>query len=445
MSWSDLRLPLLPTGSSIDRGAVALCDAGGAECFSIAAPTRARSRFVKSKLASASATYQLPMATCGSEDAVALRRRRETPNERLLSAARAGSAADVSDAIASGATELEEGFRAALEAGGAAAMVRIVERGALARAIGAVASVLHRHGLTPEERSRAQSLMLTHLATAEVAPAQYQSAVLSVLCAGACLRDGALLLGALVRDGHLDAAFPAADPGTRRKALKQALAINRQATRLSSAVSTSACDAVVCDSVRVPIRRRFRGYELAGHQLRLLEGDLAPWSPSVHKLYPKAFREAVRTLLLCARRYEPLAKMSEDLVHGETGSSRRTCTPCRTNVTQAEGSVCARMVALSPPGATHAALQIHPAACAAATRGMTRACPSPSSAAELIERLAYATFWGGPTVDLSEGEEVRRDPTLPAHKQPSCKRCGSRTPRRARGRREMDPLCAQRK
>ena len=224
----------------------------------------------------------------------------------------------MSDAIASGATELEEAFRAALEAGGAAAMVRIVERGALARAIGVVASVLHRRGLAPAERSHAQSMILRHLATAEVPRAHYQAAVHSVLCAGACLRDGPLLLGALVRDGHFDGAFPA-DPAVaaaRRKALKQALAINRQATRLSCAVSTSACDAVVCESVRVPIRRRFRGYELAGEQLRLLEGELAPWSPAVHRLYPKAFRAAVHTLLLCCTRHEQLSKLPEVLVHG---------------------------------------------------------------------------------------------------------------------------------
>ena len=42
--------------------------------------------------------------------------------------------------------------------------------------------------------------------------------------------------------------------------------------------------------------------------------------------------------------------------------------------------------------------------------------------AELVGHLAFATFWGSPTVDLAEGDEVRRDPSLPAHKQPSCKR-----------------------
>ena len=80
---------------------------------------------------------------------------------------------------------------------------------------------------------------------------------------------------------------------------------------------------------------------------------MQPWSPAVHKLYPKPFRETVHTLLLCCSRFEPLAKLPEVLVH------------------------------------------------------------------ELIAQLAYVTFWGAPTVDLTEGEDVKRDASLPAHKQPS--------------------------
>mmetsp|Transcript_26697 Transcript_26697/g.85638 ORF Transcript_26697/g.85638 Transcript_26697/m.85638 type:complete len:111 (-) Transcript_26697:116-448(-) len=57
--------------------------------------------------------------------------------------------------------------------------------------------------------------------------------------------------------------------------------------------------------VRVGIRlASLRAFEQAAQQLALCASGLAaaPWTPSSHAAYPPRFREAVRTLLLCAAR-----------------------------------------------------------------------------------------------------------------------------------------------
>lgn len=100
----------------------------------------------------------------------------------------------------------------------------------------------------------------------------------------------------------------------RAKAIKQARALNTATRRLSGALSISACDAVICDSVRIPVRRRYRGYELSGQQLSLLEREAERWSPHVHKHFPVSFQRIVRTLLLCHMHYEHLAKLPEVLL-----------------------------------------------------------------------------------------------------------------------------------
>ena len=68
----------------------------------------------------------------------------------------------------------------------------------------------------------------------------------------------------------------------------------------------------MCGVVRTPVRKRYRGYELARQQLQLCADGLnaRPWGPDVHRLYPAGFREAARFLLLCATR-EPLCRLPE--------------------------------------------------------------------------------------------------------------------------------------
>jgi hypothetical protein len=259
-------------------------------------------------------------------------------DERLRLAARSGSVEAVSHALVDGARGIDAAIDAAVTCGHGAALRTILERSYLAKTIGVVASLLHRPNLSADARTRAAQLLLRDSADC-CSPRQYRAAVCAVLYAGAVLREGPLLLGALVADGHLDAAFPhgrehnapahlgrelhaeagvsdfrrarragsggLARVGSRGWALAAARDLNEQADKISWAAH-STLDAVVCDTVRVRIRRRYLGYRQAGEQLRLLilAGD-GPhqWTPEMHvSCYPASFRRCVLELLLCAQR-----------------------------------------------------------------------------------------------------------------------------------------------
>lgn len=138
---------------------------------------------------------------------------KESADARLERAVASGSAALVREALAGGATQLDAPFRLALRCSHTSCLLLIIERTVLARTIGSVASVLHRSGLSPWERVRAQALILSHLSESQ--DPSYEAAIASVLRAGACLREGPLLLGSLVREGHVGAARPSERAGQR--------------------------------------------------------------------------------------------------------------------------------------------------------------------------------------------------------------------------------------
>jgi hypothetical protein len=318
-------------------------------------------------------------------------------DDRLRLAARSGSVEAVSRALVEGARDIDAAIDAAVDCGHAAALRTILERSYLAKTIGCVASVLHRPNLSAEARTRAARLLLQDSADG-CSARQFCAAVCAVLCAGAVLREGPLLLGVLVADGHLDAAFPPEPErpapthpgpeagteagsltsrrarraasggrprmGSRAWALASARTLNEQADRISwSAHST--LDAVVCDTVRVRVRRRYRGYRQAGEQLRLLilaGNGPYHWTPEAHvTCYPDHFRRCVLALLLCAQRS---------------------------------------------------------AAADGALGGVYR---NSDALLSLVGALAWRTFWAAPEVDLEGGEEVLHSwqPGQPLHKMRS--------------------------
>lgn len=321
-------------------------------------------------------------------------------DQRLRDAARSGSVEAVSRALVDGARDIDAALDAAVDCGHGAALRTILERSYLAKTIGYVASLLHRPNLTAEARTRAAQLLLRDSADC-CSPRQYRAAVCAVLCAGAVLREGPMLLGALVTDGHLDAAFPPvrernapagrehraevgmidsrlarragsgglAHVGSRAWALAAARTLNEQADRISWAAH-STLDAVVCDTVRVRIRRRYPGYRQAGDQLRLLSaaGD-GPhhWTPDVHvRCYPAYFRRCVLELLLCAQR-----SVADD---GALGALYRNS----------------------------------------------------DALLSLVGVLAWRTFWAAPEVDLESGDEASHgwQAGQPLHKMQSyCAKC----------------------
>ena len=253
---------------------------------------------------------------------------RITPDAALLRAATEDSREGIAMALAMGATSVDAAMHAALSNGCTAALYILLQRGALARTIGVMPSLLHRPGLQLDQRVSAAELLLAYVAK-EHSAAAYRASVRDVLLAGAAMREGPLLLAALVRSGHLEAAYglgsgeaqqqactgdgqdatDISDPVAaealdteRFVALHEALTLNEKARRASWSTAFNAQDAVVCGLVRTPIRRRYSGYELARQQLQLCLDKAAAWSPSVHHHYPRAFRELVRTVLLCASR-----------------------------------------------------------------------------------------------------------------------------------------------
>ena len=135
-----------------------------------------------------------------------------TADDRLRFAARTGSAEAAAAALREGARDIDDALRVALVAGHAAVLQQILERSYLAKTIGSIAGLLHRPNLSPQERTRATRLLLQYYACSDSVDA-YRAGVCAVLCAGAVLREGPLLLGALVADGHLEAALPAASSG----------------------------------------------------------------------------------------------------------------------------------------------------------------------------------------------------------------------------------------
>ena len=281
---------------------------------------------------------------------------RVSSDSMLLDAACEGRCDAMTGAIMRGATALDPALRAAIAGGHASAIILILERGALATAIGTFSSALHRPGLSVDERIRAMNILLRHIA--QQSPEGYRKAVAKALLAGGGLREGALLLAALVRGGHVACAFAVADGNDRlaQRCVRKAIELNKKAQHVSWSLCAANADAVVCDYVRVPIRRKFNGYVLAGQQLQLCMDGLAelPWSPAVHSLYPAPFRRAVRCVLLCAVR-EPLSKLPEALVH------------------------------------------------------------------TILERLAALQFWEAPEVELEEGEEIRLRSGGDIRKAPSYK------------------------
>ena len=276
---------------------------------------------------------------------------RITPDAALLRAATDNSQEGIAMALAMGATSVDAAMHAALARGCTAALYLLLQRGALARTIGVMPSLLHRPGLQLDQRVRAAELLLAYVAK-EHSAAAYRASVRDMLLAGAAMREGPLLLAALVRSGHLEAAYglgggeaqqqactgagagdgqdttDISDPAPadaydaapawqseRSAALHEALKLNEKARRASWSTAFNAQDAVVCGLVRTPIRRRYSGYELARQQLQLCLERLnaAPWSPRVHHHYPRAFRELVRTVLLCASR-PPLNSLPEGVL-----------------------------------------------------------------------------------------------------------------------------------
>ena len=361
-------------------------------------------------------------------------------DEKLVAAAELGDTAALAAwlVVASG-PGLESALRAATAGRHALAVMLLLERGALAAAIGSFSSALHRPGLSLERRIEVMELLLDHhrdsvaaavakaaqpVAAASLRPSSarahgssgsgssgsqsggsgssssssggtspeelrvrlltltsgkqpsngattardvarlernYRLAVSKALLAGAAQREGPLLLGALVRGGHVRSAFeePAAtDASAAQQFYKAALQLNKKAVSISWSVGRSGtgADAIVCDQVRVPVRRHYSGYLLAQQQLQLCAAGLSsvPWSAATHRHYPRSFRDLARCLLLCWRR-EPLCKLPDEVC------------------------LC------------------------------------------VLEQLAALTFWAAPAVDLSEGEEICMERGVPLSKQPNYK------------------------
>ena len=305
-------------------------------------------------------------------------------DQKLLLAARTGDVRLLkATVVAASGPGLESALKAAISNRQAAAVLLLLGRGALATAIGAFSSALHRPGVTVEGRIDVMLLLLDHYrdtyvqaaATEATASARardktavarrlhkaYGHVVSKVLLAGAAQREGPLLLAAAVRAGHvaaaLDASAPGDDAGLAAASYKKALQLNKKAISISWSVARAAgADAIVCDQVRVPVRRHYSGYTLAQQQLHLCAAGVSscPWSVLTHRHYPRPFRVAARCVLLCWRR-EPLCKLPHD---------------------------CALVV---------------------------------------LEHLAALTFWTDPAVDLLEGEEIGVEHGQPLSKLPSYK------------------------
>jgi hypothetical protein len=278
-------------------------------------------------------------------------------DQKLVRFAELGDVETLASSLArASAPGLEVALNAAIANRQAAVVLMLLERGALATAIGVFPSALHRPGLTYEQRLAVMEILLGHYrdlalsaasehassegslpragsankgrsgpSARDVARAQqvYRHAVSKVLNAGAAQREGPLLLAALVRGGHMRTAFeePALlDPtviGVAHQCLSKALQLNKKAMHISWSVARqSGADAVVCDLVRVPIRRHFSGYLLAQQQLHLCSAGLSsiPWSVATAKDYPRPFRAAARSLLLCWQR-EPLNKLPPEIAY----------------------------------------------------------------------------------------------------------------------------------
>ena len=306
---------------------------------------------------------------------------KKSPDERLLAAAAKGDPQLILAAFGAGATDSDGAIKAALSNRHAGAVYMLLQRGALARTIGVTPSMLHRPGLPQEQRVAGAALLLDYVFK-NFNHAVYLMALRDTFTAGACLRCGPLILAMLHREGHYrylktpvknTVTSPCLSPSGWKDLLEHSIKLNDKAKQISWSTS-GAQDAVVCGLVRTPVRRRYRGYDLAGIQLRLcLQGlhssvppdllantktvlntekkpmefekwSLDPWSPSSHATHYahwRPFKLMVHTLLLCHNR---------------------------------EGCEFARL----PDVLLHM----------------------------IIERLAYLTFWAEPLVNLDEGADV---------------------------------------
>jgi len=230
-----------------------------------------------------------------------------TADQALVQAAEVGDVPSMSAAlVGSGPAGTEEALKAATVGKHAECVQLLLERGALAAAIGAFSSALHRPGLTMERRIETMLLLLAYYQDAGP-PGKYHLAISKVLLAGAAQREGPLLLAALVRAGHLAGTVD-------ETGCKKAQQLSKRAVQISWSVARQTGDGVICDQVRVPIRRHYPGYRLASQQLQLIAAAAAgvPWSPAMHKAYPLYFRSASFCLLCCWRR-EPLCKLPDEV------------------------------------------------------------------------------------------------------------------------------------
>ena len=236
----------------------------------------------------------------------------DRPDDRLCAAARANSPEGVMLALNSGATAVDTAMCEALANDCSAAMYMLLQRGALARTVGVLPSLLHRPGLEHRARARSSMLLLKYISESN-SQAAYRSGVRDVLLAGACLREGPLLLADVLREGHLDSAFADAD-AAKDGALRDALRLNEKVRRVSWS-SSGTNDAVVCGLVRTAVRKRYSGYDLARQQLTLALAGLhrQPWTPSVHAQYPASFRALVMLVLLCGQR-PPLSNLPDGVL-----------------------------------------------------------------------------------------------------------------------------------
>lgn len=130
----------------------------------------------------------------------------------------------------------------AINCGHADALHLLLRRGTLARTVGLLPSLLHRPGMTVESRLFAAGLMLKHLAAQQPDAGSYREAVRDAVNAGACLREGAMILAILAQGGHLEAAFGESEPvdkhdSSRSNALRDALKLNERVRRISWSTS----------------------------------------------------------------------------------------------------------------------------------------------------------------------------------------------------------------